>query len=283
MASVDEQLLEQWLRRADAEAFRTLAMQYAGMIYGVCRRILRNATEAEDAAQECLAKLATLGRTDVPLGPWLHRVAVTTCMMRLRSERRRVQREQAYAAQNVPARDESREEAMGRLDEAVAALPDKLRVPVVRHYYLGESHETIAKSLGISRQTVGYRLDKAVVCIRKRLKKEGVLVPVATLAYLLDANLAEAVPAPLAEYAGKLALLGPPAEAITAAAGSGSLIAGILKVAAVLAVAAALGTVGYFGYNSHAHSFRPEPGQVSAALAASLPADDGESKQEPPK
>jgi DNA-directed RNA polymerase specialized sigma24 family protein len=44
--------------RGAAEAFQTIVSRHAGMVYATCRRILRNATDAEDMAQECFETLA---------------------------------------------------------------------------------------------------------------------------------------------------------------------------------------------------------------------------------
>ena len=91
MNETDALLLESWMHERNADAFKTLARRYAGMVFGTCKRILNNPTEAEDAAQECFELLAT---TQKPVGeylaPWLHRAACNKALTRLRSERRRM-------------------------------------------------------------------------------------------------------------------------------------------------------------------------------------------------
>jgi len=76
MSPTDAMLFENWLRERDADAFKTLAARYAKMVYETCRRVLNNASEAEDVTQECFIILAN---ADKPVGgylaPWLHRVA----------------------------------------------------------------------------------------------------------------------------------------------------------------------------------------------------------------
>ena len=61
MAHDDRVLLEQWSKQGDGEAFGALVSRYGGMVYGACRRILGNPTDAEDIAQECFEALATVG------------------------------------------------------------------------------------------------------------------------------------------------------------------------------------------------------------------------------
>ena len=55
--STDRVLWESWRRERDADAFAELVSRHAGLVYGVCRRVLGNDSEAEDAAQECFVQL----------------------------------------------------------------------------------------------------------------------------------------------------------------------------------------------------------------------------------
>ena len=100
MNESDVVLLESWMRERNAEAFKTLAKRYAGMVYGTCKRILNNPAEAEDVSQECFEILAT---TQKPVGeylaPWLHRVACNKSLTRLRAEHRRKEREAQFTAE----------------------------------------------------------------------------------------------------------------------------------------------------------------------------------------
>ena len=58
MGSPDTVLLQRWVAGRDPEAFAELVARHAGMVYGTCRRILGNAADAEDVAQDCFVKLA---------------------------------------------------------------------------------------------------------------------------------------------------------------------------------------------------------------------------------
>jgi len=83
----DERLLERWSDRRDAGAFREIAARYAAMVYATCRRILGNATEAEDVTQECFETLAQVDKGPKKhLGAWLHAVATNRSLNRLRAE-----------------------------------------------------------------------------------------------------------------------------------------------------------------------------------------------------
>lgn len=95
MAVFDRQLLAQWVAQRDADAFGALVVRHLPMVYGTCRRILGDASEAEGVAQECFEILAERASTRVGgyLGAWLHRVATNRALSRLRSDARRKARE----------------------------------------------------------------------------------------------------------------------------------------------------------------------------------------------
>jgi len=208
MSGSDQQLLELWVHQRDAEAFRTIANRYAGLVYATCRRILGDSTEAQDVAQECFEALAVSGsRPGSYLAPWLHRVATTKSLHRIRSDRNRRRREEAFApAQHDPVADVVRRDLYSTVDKAIVALPEELRVSIVAHFLEDKTHESIAAELGVSRQTVTYRIGKGIDLLRKQLPVNAAF-SMATLADLLRPSV-QTPPALLANI-GKLALAGP--------------------------------------------------------------------------
>ena len=270
MNESDALLLDNWKRERNAEAFKTLAARYAGMVYGTCRRILNNSVEAEDAAQECFEILAT---TEKPVGeylaPWLHRAACNRALTRLRSEHRRMERETRFAAEQETAHEVAWNDVYGFVDEAIADLPDKWRVPVVAHFLDDQTHAAIAQTLGIPRRTVTDRIDQGVEQLRKALTRRGVAVSTVALAGLIKANAAEAAPATLVTGLGKLALSGTkPVASVAAATAAAKLSAGFWTTKTVIAVLASLMTVvglasGYWTLQ-HRYSF----GSVTAPLVS---------------
>ena len=147
MSAPDMKLLHQWRRSQDAEAFNTLVGRYVDLVYGTCRRILRNDADAEEVTQECFIKLAT-GETVIrsSLGGWLHRLATHGSIDRIRSEQRRIQREQHFAENGDSHVEATWDDIQGHVDAAVDTLPDKLRDPVLRHFIGRETHGAIATS-----------------------------------------------------------------------------------------------------------------------------------------
>ncbi len=262
MGQTDAMLFEHWLRDRNPDAFKLLATRYAAMVYHTCRRILDNPTEAEDVTQECFVILAS---TSKPIGgylaPWLHRVAYNRSLARLRAENRRRDREVRYAAEQPVARDMAWDEIGGHVDEAIAELPDKLRVPVVAYFLDGQSHEGIAQALGIPRSTVTYRVDKGVECLRKSLKGRGVSVAGTVLAGTIKANAAAAaVPSSVVANLGKLALSGVTHVVWPAAAAAplAKTVAGFWTAKTLLAAVVSLAVVLGAGWEMRKALFVPD-------------------------
>ncbi|MBI5092779.1 MAG: sigma-70 family RNA polymerase sigma factor [Candidatus Hydrogenedentes bacterium] len=209
MSDSNVALVERWVRQRDAEAFRALVVRYAGMVYGTCRRLLGNAAEAEDVSQECFEILARAGnKPGRYLGPWLHRVATNQSLKRLRADRRRKSRDAQFAATFHQDYVPDWNDIYTFIDEAIAELPQQLRVPLVKHFLEVESYETIARDLGVSRQVAAYRTEKAITHIRKYLTYRGITVTGALLAALVRANVSEAAPSTLVGALSRIALAG---------------------------------------------------------------------------
>lgn len=211
MSALDSTLLERWATGRDAQAFTELVSRHAGMVYATCRRILRNAADAEDATQDCFIQL-TQGRPPKgrPLGTWLHRVATNRSLDLLRNNRRRVQRENTYVGTWQAVEEPGWDDIQHYVDEAIEALPADLRTPIVYHFIEGKTQEEAATLIGITRSGSARRIQRGVERIRKDLAKRGVQVSLPALATMLGTHLAEATPLPAALTAalGKLALSG---------------------------------------------------------------------------
>src|SRR5262249_56064660 len=92
----DGQLLDRFLNRRDQAAFEVLVWRHGSMVLGVCRRILRDSHEAEDAFQATFLALVrkadTIGRRD-SLASWLYRVAYRIALRARASAAKRAGRE----------------------------------------------------------------------------------------------------------------------------------------------------------------------------------------------
>jgi RNA polymerase sigma factor (sigma-70 family) len=203
----EHMLVETWIRSRDGEAFKSIVDTYGGMVYASAKRILGSAADAEDLTQECFAALAGLKHPPkAPLGPWLHRVVVNLSLNRIKADRSREVREGRFAAATPHVVEPTWPELERILDETIADLPERLRAPIVAHYLLGKSHNAIAQEMGLSRQAVTYRVEKAIEKLRFSLQRKGVTLAGTTLIAFLGSQTADALPPPLALSLGKTAL-----------------------------------------------------------------------------
>ncbi len=240
MATADRALLDQWITRRDAEAFNTLCQAYAGMVYATCRRVLRDATEAEDAAQECFEKLASIkAAPEASLGPWLHRVAFNHSISRLRRHQRRRAREERYVRGFRGELEPVWDDIYPHVDAIVDELPEATRTAIVAHFFECRTHEEIAQAEGVTRSAVSHRIERGIEQVRKELRRRGIPVSGVALAGMLATRTAEAAPAGLVASVGKIGLSGARVGAPGVGASVSAVKGGLMAVAIVIAMAAA--------------------------------------------
>src|SRR5262249_33867627 len=135
----DAQLLERFTAAGDERAFALLARRHGPMVLSVCRRVLGDAHDAEDAFQATfliLARKASSAARSASAGAWLHTVAYRVAL-RARSRRATHATSQQPLDGPFPGRDpDPAEEALTRevrrvIDEEVGRLPEKYRLPFV--------------------------------------------------------------------------------------------------------------------------------------------------------
>lgn len=145
-------------------------------------------------------------------------MATKRSLLHIRSEGRRRRREASYVSEQETQTEIQWSDIYDRIDEAIAALPEDPRGPLVAHYLYGESHAAIARATGILRRTVSGRIQRGVELVGASLKASGVTVPSVLLASLFDSNLTQAVALPhgLATTLGKIALAGSGSATATA-------------------------------------------------------------------
>ena len=265
MSHSEQELLRRYAEQGDAEAFRALVESHRDMVFSVCKRILRNAADAEDAAQSCFLQLARKAATlKSPIAGWLHHVAAQVALNIRKQNDARLGREIVAAGRRHSSSEASWDEIQSVVDEAVSALPDRLRVPLVLHYLEGHTQERIAEELGISQPAVSARMKAGLEALRKRLKKAGILASIAALGSLLAANSVEASPTSITAIAGKMALVG---AAGGKAAVAGATIGGISMLKLGIASVAVAGVLLIGGFAVHnVLSANPGPTQPTVAV-----------------
>jgi RNA polymerase sigma factor (sigma-70 family) len=203
----DGQLLECFVTAREEEAFGALLQRYGPMVLHVCRRVLPERHDAEDAFQATfllLLKKASTIRKRESVASWLHGTAYRLAVHLRRQSTRRKVREQKSGRSAPPTREPGYEaawrELQGVLDEELARLPDRYRAPLLLCYFQGKTQEEAARQLGWPLGTVRSRVARARDALRERLARRGLAIP----AVLFGAALATqpagaAVPASLAK------------------------------------------------------------------------------------
>jgi RNA polymerase sigma factor (sigma-70 family) len=199
----DGELLAAFVAARDEAAFAALLARHGPMVLGVCRRLLGNAADAEDAFQAAFLALALRaeGLGDLrSVSGWLYGVAVRVAMKaRTREARRRARERKAAPVRPAHAPDPADwDDLRPVLDEELDRLGPRYRDPIVLCCLEGRSREEAARLLGWPEGTVCGRLARAKELLRVRLARRGVACSAAGLAALLSARGASAVPAELA-------------------------------------------------------------------------------------
>lgn len=236
-------LLQRYAQSRDAEAFAELNRRYAGLVFGVCFRILHNAADAEDVAQDCFFELAhNAGSITTSLPGWLHAMARSRAIDAVRRNQTRQKYEQQAYAPDDAGREITWAEIAPYIDDALETLPEELRLPVILHYLQGMAQKDIAIRCGVSNATISRRMEQSIAALRDRLRELGVVASVVILAGLLQEHGAVAAPATLLAALGKIAISG--VGGTTVATATGSTIALGAKVIAGIVLTAALLTTG---------------------------------------
>jgi RNA polymerase sigma factor (sigma-70 family) len=217
----DSQLVENFLGRRDERAFAALVARHGAMVLAVCRGVLRDQGDAEDAFQATFLVLFRKAgglKSAGSLGGWLYRVAYRIALRANAVAARRRERpieEVAMAAEAGPSGEPGIDrELLPIIHAEIDRLPDRYRAPIALCYLQGLSYEQAARQLGWPLGTVGSRIARARELLRSRLVRRGVTATAVALPVLL-AREATAAPAGWVEAATSAAMrLGEGAEAV---------------------------------------------------------------------
>ncbi len=198
------QLLERSLARGDEVAFEVILRRHGPMVLGVCRRLLADSHDVEDAFQATfliLIKKARSIRNPALLGTWLYRVAHRVAV-RARIDARRRRAREVRGAEELTTEDpraghEESAELQAILDEEVGRLTDRYRSPFVLCDLEGQTYEQAAAQLRCPVGTVKSRLSRARTQLRSRLDRRGLSPSAGLLAATLAPETTSAVPTDL--------------------------------------------------------------------------------------
>jgi RNA polymerase sigma factor (sigma-70 family) len=234
----DGQLLADYLRRGDETALTTLVRRDGPMVWGLCRRVLGNSHDAEDAFQVTflvlVRKAASIAAPEL-LANWLYGVAHQTALKARATAARRRARERQVAHMPEPAVTDQHlwNELQPLLDQELSRLSDKYRVAIVLCDLEGKTLREAAQQLGVPDGTLAARLTRGRAMLAKRLARRGLAVSGGALATVLSQNLVSAsVPTSLVSSTIQVLTLSAAGEAVAAGVISprvAALTEGVLK------------------------------------------------------
>jgi RNA polymerase sigma-70 factor, ECF subfamily len=169
----DEELMRR-VAEGDQPAFRLLAQRCIPQAIGLARRLLGNAADAEEVAQEAMLRVWTTAprwRPQARFRTWLYRVVVNLCLNR----RRRAPFASLGDAGDPadphpdPAAQLERAQRDRALAEAIARLPDRQRAAIVLTYHQDLGNTEAAAVLGTTRSAIETLLVRAKQSLRRQL------------------------------------------------------------------------------------------------------------------
>lgn len=247
--------------------------RHGRMVYGICRAMLRDVHEAEDATQQVFlsAHKALLGGVEVrDPGGWLATIARNECRARIAAGMRRPLPVADEDLDSIPdtGDEQARQAQRAEIRGALAELPERQRDAVVLRYLYGLRYGEVATALGLSRPATEALLFRARRAMRASLRPVAgavIAVPVA-----VREELALALPgfeeraAPVAVGAGVACGL----LAKLTAGGAG------VKVATATVAVATVGAVGTVGPD------RPTTPRADAAVEQPMVEDRSGSRSD---
>ena len=230
----DDQLLARFVSQTDDAAFEALVERHGPMVLSVCRGVLADPNDAQDAFQATflvLVRKARSIRAGASLGSWLYRVAFNMSIQ-INAEaarRQRVEKRAGEMATPMKKGDARDEELVPALYEEVSRLPEKYRLPVVLCHLEEMTHAQAARQLGWTEGTVRGRVARAREVLRRRLARRGLALSVAAVATGLSERSASA-----SSTAVPTAWIDRTVKAAVAMAGGKAIAAGVVSAPAIV-------------------------------------------------
>lgn len=254
----DGQLLAAFIERRDEAAFAALVHRHGSMVWGVCRRILSNPHDVDDAFQATFLVLVRKAHSIRPremVANWLYGVACQTAIRVRANNAKRQRREMTMAVlpETEALAPEPWDDLQPLIDQELSRLPDRYRAPIVLCDLEGKTRKEAAKQLGWPEGSVSSRLARARVMLAKRLTKRGVTLSGGSIAVMLSANSASAAPALLLEAtiqsgsalaAGRQAMVAAQVVALTEGTVKGMLLMKLKTLSFVVVLGVALASIG---------------------------------------
>jgi RNA polymerase sigma factor (sigma-70 family) len=194
----DGQLLARFIEHREQAALAALVQRHGPMVWGVCRRLLRNHHDAEDAFQATflvLVRKAVSIRQREMMANWLYGVAHQKALKaRAMIAKRRTREKQGTAMPEpqAPEQDIRNDLQPLLLDQELSRLPDKYRVAIVLCDLEGKTRQQAARQLSLPEGTLAGRLTRGRAMLTRRLARRGLAVSGGALAAVFSQEAASA-------------------------------------------------------------------------------------------
>jgi RNA polymerase sigma factor (sigma-70 family) len=195
----DGQLLGCFTEHRDEAAVAALVRRHGPMVWGVCRRVLGDHHDAEDAFQATFLVLVRRAASITPrdlVGNWLYGVAHQTALKAraLRAKRRTRERQVPAMPEPTATERDLWQDVRPLLDAELSRLPERYRVALVLCDLEGKTRKEAARQLGCPEGTLAARVARGRALLAKRLARHGLAVSGGTLAGVLSREASAAVP-----------------------------------------------------------------------------------------
>ena len=172
----DEQLMLMF-RYGNRAAFELLFEKHRRAVYNFARRMLGSATAAEDMCQETFLRMVSAAKTYEPSArfkAWLFTIARNCCLSVLRREQPVILGEMDAwlpdSRSTDPTEDAREAEAMERLEQAIAELPEEQREAFLLRYRHDMPYREIADVTGRPLGTVKTHIHRARLRLAERMQ-----------------------------------------------------------------------------------------------------------------
>lgn len=177
------------LRRREEKAFEAVVLRYGPRLRATALRLLQNDADANDVVQDTfLLALRGLDRFkgQSEFGTWLHRIAVNSALMKLRSRSRSPEQvqihdllprfgdggnhlEPAIRLRDLPDERTAREESVALVRKCIGQLPERYRTALLLRDIEGLEYKEISDVLGLTLNATRIRIHRARQALRKLL------------------------------------------------------------------------------------------------------------------
>jgi RNA polymerase sigma factor (sigma-70 family) len=193
-ATTDAALLSRYVSRRDEKAFAAIVHRHGPLVFRVCRRVLGNVHDAEDAFQAAflvLSRKAAVVHPRAALAAWLHGVAHRVALKARSAKARQFSRARPLLTPPAdpsadPLAEISARDMLAVVDEEVRRLPEMFRLPVILCCLEGRSQEEAARQLGWTPGSVKGRLERGRARLHDRLVRRGLTLSAALTAVELS-------------------------------------------------------------------------------------------------